>query len=66
MAGHHDNAATRRLNCGRCGTHFNCSLAGNCWCASEPYRLRLPDSAVEDCLCPTCLRDKAASQHHQG
>lgn len=53
--------APRRLSCARCGTQFECSLDGNCWCAAEPYRLRTPDPEIEDCLCPPCLRAKAGA-----
>jgi hypothetical protein len=51
----------RQLACARCGTTFECSLEGGCWCAAEPYRLPLPTttSANTDCLCPACLRKAA-------
>jgi hypothetical protein len=51
----------RQLACARCGTVFECSLEGGCWCATEPYRLPLPTakSADTDCLCPDCLRKAA-------
>jgi hypothetical protein len=51
----------RDLTCARCGTVFICNAGdhGRCWCAAEPYRLPMPASADEDCLCPTCLRAKA-------
>jgi hypothetical protein len=53
----------RRLACARCGAVFECTPAGGCWCADEPYRLPLTDAgADEDCLCPACLR-KAAAAH---
>jgi hypothetical protein len=52
--------APRRLICARCGTVFDCGLGSECWCAAEPYRLPMPDSAAEDCLCPACLRAAAA------
>jgi hypothetical protein len=52
----------RKLNCARCGTPFECSLEGGCWCAAEPYRLPMTNAAVEDCLCPACLRKAAALQ----
>ena len=55
-------SANRRLACARCGAAFNCSLGGGCWCADEPYRLPMPDTAAEDCLCPACLRAAAAAQ----
>jgi hypothetical protein len=51
---------TRRLACSRCGKAFECGLAGDCWCATEPYRLPLTNAAeIEDCLCPDCLRRAA-------
>ena len=51
----------RQLACARCGTTFDCSLEGGCWCAKEPYRLPISDAATaEDCLCPACLRQAAA------
>jgi hypothetical protein len=56
-------AATRRLACARCGTHFDCSLGGVL--VRRGLIGCLPDSAVEDCLCPTCLRSKAAAQRPQ-
>jgi hypothetical protein len=58
-------AQPRRIACGRCGASFDCSLAGGCWCAAEPYRLAMPVSQIpslaEDCLCPACLRQAAAA-----
>jgi hypothetical protein len=62
-----EETAPRRLTCARCGTAFDCSPAGGCWCAAEPYRLPMPDAAAQDCLyqdclCPDCLRAKAAAQ----
>ncbi|MDP2295794.1 MAG: cysteine-rich CWC family protein [Pseudolabrys sp.] len=55
----------RRLVCARCGAAFDCSLAGDCWCAAEPVRLPMPGTMTsdpaEDCLCPACLR-RAATQ----
>jgi hypothetical protein len=53
------NPAPRRLTCERCGTPFDCSLGGDCWCAKEPVRLPMPDAAAEDCLCPACLHAAA-------
>lgn len=59
----------RTLACARCGAGFECALAGDCWCAAEPYRLPLTAAgAIEDCLCPSCLRQAAgqapdAAQH---
>jgi len=54
-------APARQLACARCGTPFECAQSGDCWCAAEPYRLPMPGSASEDCLCPACLR-KAATE----
>jgi hypothetical protein len=60
---------TRQLNCARCGVAFECGLAGDCWCAAEPYRLPMPKPATEekeakvDCLCPACLRQAAKDIH---
>jgi len=52
---------TRRLACARCGKDFECGLAGDCWCAAEPYRLPLTSAGeIGDCLCPDCLRMAAA------
>lgn len=50
----------RKLACARCGSVFECSLGGGCWCDAEPYRLPMSNAAVEDCLCPACLRKAAA------
>jgi len=55
---------SRSLSCARCGTAFECRPGGDCWCAAEPYRLPMPDSAAEDCLCPACLRAKAAESRY--
>ncbi|HEX5211286.1 MAG TPA: cysteine-rich CWC family protein [Pseudolabrys sp.] len=53
----------RRLACARCRKEFECGLAGDCWCAAEPYRLPLTQTGEsEDCLCPDCLRQAAAGQ----
>lgn len=52
---------SRRLACARCGMGFECRPGGDCWCAAEPYRVPLTTAgAVEDCLCPDCLRQAAA------
>ena len=53
--------SSRRLACARCGTRFDCGLGGDCWCAAEPYRLPMDNAAIEDCLCPACLRKAAAA-----
>lgn len=55
----------RTLACARCGTPFECNLAGGCWCADESFRLPLPTAAAEDCLCPACLRHMAKEQQEQ-
>jgi hypothetical protein len=54
----------RRLACARCGTSFECGSGGNegaCWCMDESYRLPMPEAGASDCLCPDCLRAKAAT-----
>jgi hypothetical protein len=54
--------SSRRLACARCGKEFEYGLAGDCWCAAEPYRLPLTRAGeIEDCLCPDCLRKAAAA-----
>ena len=62
------DSQSRRLQCARCGTSFECAPGSDCWCAAEPFRLPMPDNAkrdtmAEDCLCPACLRAAAAAQH---
>jgi hypothetical protein len=52
--------SSRRLVCARCGAAFECAPGGGCWCAAEPYRLPMTGAAIEDCLCPACLRKAAA------
>ena len=55
--------AARRLACARCGTAFDCSLGGGCWCADEPYRLPMPDSAAGGLPVPGLpARRRAAAQ----
>jgi len=39
-------------------------LSADCWCAAEPYRLPMTKAALEDCLCPACLRKAAAAREH--
>jgi hypothetical protein len=53
--------ANRAVACARCGAKFECGLSGECWCAAEPYRMPMTLAALEDCLCPACLR-KAAKE----
>lgn len=52
----------RALTCTFCGAAFTCTGDVSCWCAAEAFRLPMPapDSAA-DCLCPQCLRAKAAA-----
>jgi hypothetical protein len=52
-------AAKPRL---RCGATFECRPGGGCWCAAEPYLLPMTNAAIEDCLCPACLRKAADAQ----
>jgi hypothetical protein len=54
-------ASPRRLACARCGAIFDCGLGADCWCAREPYRLPMTKAWIEDCLCPDCLRKRAAA-----
>ncbi|MBV8538347.1 MAG: hypothetical protein JO128_22305 [Alphaproteobacteria bacterium] len=50
---------TTTLRCARCGAEFACDPAGDCWCKDEPFRVPLPKTDAESCLCPTCLRAMA-------
>jgi hypothetical protein len=50
------------LRCARCGTSFGCDPAGDCWCKEEAFRLPMPVSGAESCLCPACLRKAAEKQ----
>jgi uncharacterized protein len=55
---------SRRLACARCGTAFECGTGGSggaCWCADEAYRMPMPVTPDEDCMCPPCLRAAAAA-----
>jgi hypothetical protein len=45
----------RRLSCARCGAVFDCTRTQDCWCNEKSFRLPMPASDAEDCLCPTCL-----------
>lgn len=61
-----ESTSKRSLTCASCGTAFTCTGDVGCWCAAEPYRLPMPITmpaldATADCLCPQCLRDKAAA-----
>jgi hypothetical protein len=51
----------RRVICARCGKGFDCgvNVPAGCWCADESFRLPMPTSVTEDCLCPDCLRAAA-------
>jgi hypothetical protein len=56
-------ATSRTLTCAECGAAFACTGDLACWCAAEPYRLRMTDvDAQRDCLCPECLRRLAKAQ----
>ncbi len=50
--------------CPKCGATFGCGYAGGyseCWCASLPARLPVPDpTSANACLCPACLREAIA------
>ena len=56
-------SAARSLVCAQCGVTFGCNLSGECWCMAEPFRLPLPETAAQDCLCPACLRRLATAQN---
>ena len=47
------------IRCQKCGTEFGCDPLGACWCKDETYRVPMPASPADSCLCPTCLRDAA-------
>jgi len=59
-------APARQLTCAGCGAAFECAQSGECWCAAESYRVPMPASANDDCLCPACLRQLAASSARKG
>jgi len=45
--------------CPRCGTLFNCSASGKCWCYEYdvPARdLEIIEEQFDSCLCPDCLK----------
>lgn len=50
------------IRCTKCGASFGCDPAGNCWCKEENFRLPMPVSTAESCLCPKCLREAAEAQ----
>jgi len=52
--------SSRRLACVRCNAVFECGLSADCWCAAEPYQLPMTRAWLEDCLCPSCVRNAAA------
>lgn len=56
----HIAPTARRVTCAGCGAVFGCGLSGDCWCADADFRLPLPDDGAADCLCPDCMRAKAA------
>jgi hypothetical protein len=57
--------APRALLCAQCGAAFTCGGDDGCWCAAEPYRVPMPEAGAGDCLCPACLREKAAAAARQ-
>jgi len=62
MNGPATSSSVRDLRCARCGAAFTCGEGGRnggCWCADEDYRVPMPVSAADDCLCPACLRAHA-------
>jgi hypothetical protein len=54
----------RRLACARCGAVFDCTRTQDCWCNEKSFRLPMPNSDAEDCLCATCLAAAANSGDH--
>ena len=50
------------IRCTKCGASFGCDQAGDCWCKEESFRLPMPVSTAESCLCPKCLREAARQQ----
>jgi hypothetical protein len=50
------------LRCTKCGAEFACDPLGSCWCKDESFRLPMPASDAESCLCPTCLRGLAGER----
>jgi hypothetical protein len=60
------NVSARRLSCGQCGAVFDCGLSADCWCASVPAKMPVPDEPVQDCLCPDCLRRMAEFSNRIG
>jgi len=49
------------IRCAKCGAVFSCDPAGECWCKEENFRLPMPPSSAESCLCPKCLRHAAGA-----
>jgi hypothetical protein len=47
------------IRCVRCGAEFGCDPAGACWCKEEAFRLPMPSTTAQSCLCPKCLREAA-------
>jgi len=60
-----ENPSARRLACSACGTVFDSSPGGECWCAEETLGLPMPVEG-EDCLCRACLRKAAAQMPESG
>jgi hypothetical protein len=54
------SASATTLRCTKCGAEFACDPAGDCWCKDETFRVPLPKSDSESCLCPTCLKAMAS------
>ncbi|MFB9871239.1 hypothetical protein ACFFLJ_07890 [Acetobacter farinalis] len=43
------------MDCAQCGAAFSCTADAACWCMQKPHDIPLPERAVAQCLCPTCL-----------
>ena len=50
------------IRCSKCDASFGCEPQGDCWCKDESFRLPMPTSNAESCLCPRCLREAAERQ----
>ena len=55
-------ATAATLRCTKCGADFACDPAGACWCKDEAFKMPMPASETESCLCPNCLRAMAEEQ----
>ncbi|MDD2989200.1 MAG: cysteine-rich CWC family protein [Zoogloea sp.] len=50
--------------CPACGAAFTCGMEAGlaeCWCASLPPVLAVPEAHAGQCYCPACLRQRIES-----